>query len=113
MDFSAKYYATKIAQGILSGDNACGTLEKALQNKDEKYFIDKAVPTIDVILKQLLSEEELRNGIIVQNEKLRFALESVMQSLNIPDDKPDTLILPKTDEIKKAIEEALGRKLPW
>lgn len=113
MSFSAKYYAQKIAQGILSGENACGTLQKALQNKDEDYFIGKATPTIDIILKQLHSEEELRNGVIVQNEKLRFALESVVQSLNIPEGNPDTLTLPKTDEIRKVVEEALGRKLDW
>lgn len=112
MDFTAEKYAKVIADNIMSGNNACGTLLAAVERQDAAYFVTMALPVVETLLQQLSQEQSLRTELSVKNESLRFALELLVQNMTSTPNDPATLLVRKTDDTQKAVETALGRALP-
>lgn len=109
----ARDYAEIIARNVLSGKNACRTLENAVAAADPQYFTTAAMPVVEALLGQLAQEQSQRAQLSIQNEKLRFALESLVQNLHRPHGVTDHVVLQLDQFIRKAAEGALDRQITW
>lgn len=104
--------AMTIARNILSGRNACGTLRSAVDRGDHAYFAAAAEAVLKVRSDELGYTGEQRDLALKEAEKLRFALELVVQNLIPEPDKP-VMTMAVTRAMQTAIESALGRGMPW
>lgn len=110
----AREYAEIIARNILAGKNSCGTLQNAVAANDTKFFVNASMPVIEALLDQLAQEQNLRLRISNQNERLRFALESMVQNLHQQQGSPPNIVSLQLDRfITNAVEDALARQINW
>ena len=71
-----------IVRSILSGNNACGTLDKALQTGALEDFLRGMIrPTLHVCAAEYGEMVKERNELSADNEAKRFALEFVVSNL--------------------------------
>lgn len=104
-------YAAIIARNILSGANTCKTLERAVEQRDQKYFINAALPVIQVKCQELSDAIAQRDKALATTELLRFALETVGQNLISDENHPEQLVFHMSAAFQPVLEQALGRKL--
>lgn len=72
-------------RNIMSGNNACGTLAKAVQNGDASYFAKMLEPIFRVYEDENAAACALRDAALRDAEAKRFALESILANVpNIP-----------------------------
>jgi len=109
---SGEEYATIIARNILSGKNRCGTLQNAVEAGDVKYFTNAAKPVVDTLLSQVHQAEFLQRTQGMRIERLRYALEILVQNLYRPPGK-EFLALNMDKAISAAIDIALERQVDW
>lgn len=97
-------YCSIIARNILSGQNACGTLQNAIVNNDRKYFEEAAKPVVGVIMdeRNMARMEALRQS--AMGNDVKGALEMVAQNIGGSVKISDVVIL-------NVLEHTLGRKL--
>ena len=69
---------------ILSGVNACGTLAKAVENGDGKYFRAAIAPIVDAYEEEAAALRRQRDVALADAETKRFALESIASNMTIP-----------------------------
>lgn len=103
-----------IARNILSGNNVCGTLQKAVTAADHSYFAAAAEPILKVKRDEIEHVREQRDKARSEAEKFRFALELMVQNL-IPIRSPphDGMMLAHNNNIRALLEKTLGRPIPW
>ena len=107
--FTTEEYARMIVSNILSGSNACGTLQKAVEQRDSAYFEKMATPVIERIAAQLQQAEMERDKANSDRNKAQFALETFIQNLFPTQKNPNVLSIRKTEVLKKIVNSALGR----
>ena len=105
--------ALLIARNILSGNNACETLPKAAAANDASYFAAAAEPVLAVRRDEFQQVRKQRDTALKEVEKLRFALESVVQNLSPARSPPGAMFLPNARSLRPLLEKALKRRLPW
>ncbi len=111
--FSAEEYAWAIARNILSGNNTCGTLQKAIERNDSTYFIKMAIPVIDALVSQLRQAETERDKTNAANSQTRFLLETIVQNLFPSQEDPSVLSIQKTETLEIMLKDVLGRDIHW
>lgn len=106
--------AMMVARNILSGKNACGTLQRAVDNSDAGYFAAAADAVLRVKREEVDHARRQRDTVLKEAEKYRFALEVVVQNL-VPARSPPTgdMLLPRNDNVRSILEKALGRSFSW
>lgn len=101
---TVEYYTKMIARNILSGRNACGTLEHATGVGDSKYFEKAAEGVISALLEERSSLwNQMRNSIQGETD-IRGVLELVGQNLG-------SAVQISDPYIRQELEKALGRRL--
>lgn len=106
--------AMMIARNILSGKNACGTLQGAVDGGDHAYFAAAAEAVLRVRREEIGYAREQRDRALKEAEKIRFALELVVQNLvPVRSPPPGGMFLPKNDNIHSTLENALNRAISW
>lgn len=87
---------------IISGDNACGTLQNAAAKGDRTYFEQMIRPVMQTYAEEAAELRRQRDATLRDNEAKRFALESVAANIAAADIPPGT---------KDAIAKALPGRL--
>lgn len=105
--------ALMIARNILSGVNACGTLRKAVEAGDTKYFAAAAEAVLKVKREEAEHLRSQRDKALREAGKHRFALELLLQNLVPVRDVPGGMTMIMTGNVKTIVEKTLGRALRW
>lgn len=106
--------AMMIARNILSGNNSCELLQKAVAVADVNYFAAAAEPVLKVKREEIAHVRGQRDKASSEAESLRFALEVLVQNLvPVISPHPGGMLLPHNSEIRLMLENALGRPLTW
>lgn len=114
MEQTFKEDAMMVARNILSGKNACGTLQTAVDKGDAIYFAAAADAVLRVKREEIEHARVQRDTALKDVEKYRFALELVLQNLVPARSPPDgDMLLPRNDNIRSILEKTLGRALAW
>lgn len=77
-------------RNILSGNNNCGTLKNAVDTGNGTYFYNAIAPIAAVYASELEDMTKQRNELSIDNERKRFALESIISNMS-PNDFPDSV----------------------
>lgn len=83
-------------RNILSGNNGCGTLARAAMDGDREYFSLAVRPVVDAYEQELAATRQQRDYANRDNEIKRFALETVVSNLTLPEG-------PVKDAVKRAL----------
>ena len=92
-------------RNIMSGNNACGTLAKAVANGNADYFRQMLRPVIDVFEQEAAELRRQRTEALHDAETKRFALEFIASNLGGSVAISEPAIV---DAIRKALP---GRKI--
>lgn len=113
MEHTFKEDAMMVARNILSGKNACGTLQLAVDRGDAAYFAAAADAVLRVKREEIEHVREQRDKARKDAEKYRFALELLVQNM-IPAGPPASgMLLPENGNVRAILEKTLGRTLSW
>lgn len=92
-----------IVNSILSGNNACGTLQQAVAGNNRDYFVQMVRPTVTIIHEQY---EDCARQVLKANQRiteLTSALEYVAQNIG-------GAVEIRDQGIRDILSQALGRK---
>lgn len=113
MERTLKEDTMMIARNILSGNNACQTLRKAVDGNDVAYFAAAADAVLRVKREEIEHVREQRDMARNDVEKYRFALEIVVQNMIPAGPHSSGMLLPENGNIHTILEKTLGRTLSW
>jgi hypothetical protein len=105
--------AMMIAGNILSGDNACGSLQKAVATADPLYFAAAAEAVLKAGRAELENARNQREEAAKMADQYRFVVELLVQNLYQAGPSPDVLGITVNGQITACLEKALGRKMFW
>ncbi len=111
--FSVKEYTQTLVRNILSGNNVCGSLRKAVEKMDPDYFEKMAAPVVERLVSQITQAESERDKANSARSQAQFALETFVQNLSSRPEDQNILLIRKTETLRKIVEDALGRNILW
>ena len=103
--------ALMVARNILSGNNACGALQKAVTNGDAGYFAAAAEAALKVRREEIEQVRSQRGQALREVEKYRFALELLAQNAVKPFGESGELLVPLDKNLAALLEKTLGRRI--